>query len=131
MNFALKLKTARERLGLTQAEAALVVDMSAEWVSKCERGLTVPPAISREGALERLRVAKKRGTHRPNAAISDANERKINMTNTKTTQAASGTYQERCVSCEQRFWGKKNALECPTCREKSDEWWDALTDEQQ
>jgi len=60
MTFAEKLKTARERLGLTQAEAALVVDMSAEWVSKCERGLTIPPAISQEGAMARLRAAKTR-----------------------------------------------------------------------
>jgi len=62
--FSATLRLHRERLGLTQAEAALVVDMSAEWVSKCERGLTVPPAISQEGALERLRAAKKPGTRK-------------------------------------------------------------------
>jgi len=62
--FASKLRMHRERLGLTQAEAALVVDMSTEWVSKCERGVNVPPAISQEGALERLRSAKKRGTRK-------------------------------------------------------------------
>lgn len=62
--FAEQLKAARERLGLTQSEAALVVDMSAEWISKCERALTIPPAISQEGALERLRAAKKRGTRK-------------------------------------------------------------------
>jgi len=64
MDFAKQLKSARQRLGLTQSEAALVVDMSAEWVSKCERGLTIPPGISQEGALERLRAAKKRGTRK-------------------------------------------------------------------
>lgn len=67
MSFAEHLKTTRKRLGLTQAEAALLVDMSTEWVSKCERRLTVPPAISREGALERLRTAKK---PRPNSLNS-------------------------------------------------------------
>lgn len=69
--FAAALKTARKRLGLTQAEVALLVDMSAEWISKCERGLTIPPAISQEGALERLRAAKKRGTRKGQNAQDD------------------------------------------------------------
>lgn len=59
MTFSEQLKSERKRLGLNQAEAAAVVEMSAEWVSKCERGLTVPPLISQEGALARLK------RHRP------------------------------------------------------------------
>ena len=55
MSFAEELKSERKRIGLNQAEAAVVVEMSAEWVSKCERGLTIPPAISQEGALARLK----------------------------------------------------------------------------
>ena len=59
-DFGLQLRAARKRVGLTQAEAASVLDMSPEWVSQCERGLSVPPAITREGALARLRRARKR-----------------------------------------------------------------------
>lgn len=54
MAFAEKLKAARERLGLTQAEAARLLDVSFEAVSKWERGLSTPAAITQEGALARL-----------------------------------------------------------------------------
>jgi len=57
MSFAEKLKAARERLGLTQAEAAALLDVSFEAVSKWERGLSTPAAITQEGALSRLSSA--------------------------------------------------------------------------
>ena len=59
MIFAEQLRAARERLGITQPEAARIVNMSAEWVSKCERGPTIPPTISQEGALARLRATNR------------------------------------------------------------------------
>lgn len=54
MSFAEKLKAARERLGLTQAGAARLLDVSFEAVSKWERALSTPAAITQEGALARL-----------------------------------------------------------------------------
>jgi len=42
-----------------------------------------------------------------------------------------GTYQEVCTNCGEKFFGRKNALLCHACSRKSDEWWDALTDEKQ
>lgn len=57
MDFAEKLKAARERLGLTQTEAAALLDVSFEAVSKWERGLSTPAAIAQEGALARLSSA--------------------------------------------------------------------------
>jgi len=58
MIFADQLRAARERLGITQPEAANILDVSAEWVSKTERNLTTPLAITQEGALARLRATK-------------------------------------------------------------------------
>jgi len=57
MDFAEKLKAARERLGLTQTDAAALLDVSFEAVSKWERGLSTPAAIAQEGALARLSSA--------------------------------------------------------------------------
>lgn len=57
-SFACALRLHRERLGLTQDQLATLLDMSHEWVSKCERGLSTPAAITQEGALERLKFAK-------------------------------------------------------------------------
>lgn len=58
MKFDHQLKQERKRLGLNQTEAARLLDMSAEWVSKCERDLTVPLLITQEGALARLAKIK-------------------------------------------------------------------------
>jgi transcriptional regulator with XRE-family HTH domain len=60
MNFAEKLKSERERLGLTQAGVAPLLDVSAEWVSKVERNLSTPRPIAQEGAIARLRKIKQR-----------------------------------------------------------------------
>ena len=61
MTFAAKIKSERERLGLTQAEAIkLLGDISFEALSKWERGLSIPHEITQEGALARLRKAKAR-----------------------------------------------------------------------
>jgi len=56
VRFDQQLVAARGRFGWTQAELARFLDMSTEWVSKCERGIGSPSAISREGALARLRM---------------------------------------------------------------------------
>ena len=60
MRFDQHLVAARGRLGWTQAELARFLDMSAEWVSKVERGIATPSAIAREGALARLRRHEER-----------------------------------------------------------------------
>ena len=60
MTFSEKLKSERERLCLTQAGVAPLLDVSAEWVSKVERELSTPLAITQEGALARLRKIKQR-----------------------------------------------------------------------
>lgn len=59
MNFAEKLKASRERLGLTQAETAALLDVSCEAISKWERGLSTPAAITQEGALSRVSSAER------------------------------------------------------------------------
>lgn len=58
MSFADQLKAQRARLGLTQAEAAAALDVSFEAVSKWERSLSTPSAITQEGAIARLRALK-------------------------------------------------------------------------
>lgn len=57
-SFAAALKMHRDRLSLTQAEAATLLGVSHEAVSKWERGLSTPSAITQEGALARLKFAK-------------------------------------------------------------------------
>lgn len=57
MTFADKLKRERKRLGLNQTEAATALGVSFEAVSKWERGLSTPAAITQEGALARLTAA--------------------------------------------------------------------------
>ena len=58
MTFATKLKSERERLKLTQAELATILDVSFECVSKWERSLVTPSEITQEGALNRLNRRK-------------------------------------------------------------------------
>jgi transcriptional regulator with XRE-family HTH domain len=60
MTFAEQLKAHRQRLGLTQSEAAALLDVSASWVDKAERNKRDPLAITQEGALARLSKAKTR-----------------------------------------------------------------------
>lgn len=57
MTFAEELKAERERLGLTQAKTAELLDVSKRSVEQWEAGAE-PLAITREGALARLRRAK-------------------------------------------------------------------------
>lgn len=60
MSFAQKLKTTREGLGLTQAEAAPLLDVSPSWIDKAERTQRTPHVLMQEGALARLRAATPR-----------------------------------------------------------------------
>lgn len=55
MTFAEQLKSQRQRLGLTQSEAAELLEVSASWVDKAEREQREPLKITQEGALARLR----------------------------------------------------------------------------
>jgi transcriptional regulator with XRE-family HTH domain len=57
MTFADQLRKERQRLRLTQAEAADLLEVSFEVVSKWERELTEPAKITQEGALLRLKNA--------------------------------------------------------------------------
>jgi transcriptional regulator with XRE-family HTH domain len=58
MKFSEKLKSERKRIGLSQPDLALLLGVSAEWVSKTERELSTPLEITQEGALARLRKTK-------------------------------------------------------------------------
>ncbi len=55
MSFGEKLKSERERLGLTQAEAAALLEVSKSALEKWEAGIKTPKLITQEGALERLK----------------------------------------------------------------------------
>ena len=54
MSFAEQLKTERERLGLTQAQVASLLNVPARTYWEWEASKTTPYAISQEGALKRL-----------------------------------------------------------------------------
>jgi len=58
MTFAQHLLSERTRLGLTQAEAAEVLETSASWVDKAERNQRAPHILMQEGALNRLAKLK-------------------------------------------------------------------------
>lgn len=62
MTFAQQIKSIRERLGLTQAEASEVLEVSKSALEKWEAGTKVPLAIAREGAMARL------AKHKPKAS---------------------------------------------------------------
>jgi transcriptional regulator with XRE-family HTH domain len=55
--FADQLKEERERLGLTQAEAAALLDVSPRAIWKWEHG-SEPLPVTAEGVLARLKKAK-------------------------------------------------------------------------
>lgn len=55
MNFATQLKSERERLGLTQEEAAKALSASKSWVEKAEYSSRDPHILLQEGALARLK----------------------------------------------------------------------------
>jgi len=60
MTFPEKLHDERRRLGLTQAEAAALLDTPARTYWEWENKKTAPPAIAQEGAIARLAKAKPR-----------------------------------------------------------------------
>lgn len=80
MTFADQLRDERQRLGLTQAEAATLLDVARDTVAAWESQRNTPIALTQEGALARLRAAKRtrkqRGkntfSHRPSEP--EANE---------------------------------------------------------
>lgn len=59
MNFCDQLKTERERLGITQAQAASLIEVPARTYWEWEAEKTTPYPITQEGALQRLRTTKK------------------------------------------------------------------------
>ena len=59
MTFAEQLKAHRQRLGLTQSEAAALLDVPARTYWEGESGKTTPHAITQEGAIARLSKAKR------------------------------------------------------------------------
>ena len=59
MGFPEQLKSHRERLGLTQAELALFLEVSPRAVWQWEKG-KLPHILTQEGALARLTKGKKR-----------------------------------------------------------------------
>jgi DNA-binding transcriptional regulator YiaG len=64
MTFAEKLKTTRESLGLSQAEAAALLECGKRTLEHWEAGDRVPLAITQEGALNRLRATKRPRTRK-------------------------------------------------------------------
>jgi DNA-binding XRE family transcriptional regulator len=60
MSFADELKQERERLGITQAQAASLLSIAKRTYCDWEYGITTPPEVAQEGALARLRKAKPR-----------------------------------------------------------------------
>ena len=58
MSFADQLKQERERLGITQAQAASLLDVPARTYWEWESGKTEPHTITQEGALARTKKAK-------------------------------------------------------------------------
>jgi DNA-binding XRE family transcriptional regulator len=58
MSFSDQLKKERERLGLTQAQAASLIEVPARTYWEWEAEKTTPYAITQEGALARLRNRK-------------------------------------------------------------------------
>lgn len=58
MNFASLIKSERARLGLTQSEAAMLLDVPARTLWEWEHGKTEPLAVAQEGVIARLNRAK-------------------------------------------------------------------------
>ena len=54
--FAEMIRRLRKHLGLTQAKAAEMLDVSSQWISNCERGI-LPSAVSQAGAIAIYRAA--------------------------------------------------------------------------
>ena len=58
MNFAEQLKQERERLRITQEQAASLLGVSKSVLAKWEIADRTPKELTHEGALQRLRTAK-------------------------------------------------------------------------
>ena len=58
MSFSAQLKAERERLGLTQAQAASLLSTKPRTYWEWENAKTTPPEIAQEGALVRLSKTK-------------------------------------------------------------------------
>jgi DNA-binding transcriptional regulator YiaG len=58
MTFAHQIKQSRERLGLTQAQAASLLDISKSTLEKWEAGVKTPKPLTQEGAFARLAKQK-------------------------------------------------------------------------
>jgi DNA-binding transcriptional regulator YiaG len=58
MKFSERLKSERERLGLTQAGADAILDTCKGQVAAWESGRNTPHVLTQEGALARLRNQK-------------------------------------------------------------------------
>jgi transcriptional regulator with XRE-family HTH domain len=67
MSFASTIKQERERLGLTQAQAASLLSVSKSVIEKWEADTRTPLEITKDGALAKLRKTKprKRTTNQP------------------------------------------------------------------
>lgn len=63
MTFAKQLRTGRKRLGITQAECAVLLSIPARTFWRWEHGGTVP-AVAQEGALSRIKLQI--AAHEPN-----------------------------------------------------------------
>jgi DNA-binding transcriptional regulator YiaG len=59
MTFAEQLKSERDRLGLSQDQAAALIETSKRTYTDWESGRTVPLPVAQEGALARMRGRKK------------------------------------------------------------------------
>ena len=60
MTFPDQLRSQRKRLGLTQSEAAQLLEVSKSAYEKWETGVIDPLAVTKEGVLARLHKAKSR-----------------------------------------------------------------------
>lgn len=60
MNFAKAIKAERERLGLTQAECAVILDVSERKLWAWERGRLEPSKTEQHGVLPILQKSKPR-----------------------------------------------------------------------
>jgi transcriptional regulator with XRE-family HTH domain len=58
MTFAQQLRTERQRLGLTQAEAAALLAVSKRALEQWEAGERTPLPVAQEGTLARLAKAE-------------------------------------------------------------------------
>jgi DNA-binding XRE family transcriptional regulator len=60
VTFAVALKIHRDRLGLTQAEAATLLEVSPRVYWQWEKGMSNALVVTMEGVLARLKAAKKK-----------------------------------------------------------------------